>query len=85
MGDYLEEERFAVNFLVNEYGPWLRKSFDPDIDIPENTTALFSKRYRNFLNQRCGDLLNSITTVKDEGVIDMIDNIIRLTEPNKNE
>ena len=85
LGDYLEEERFAVNFLVNEYGPWLRKSFDPDIDIPENTTALFSKRYRNFLNQRCGDLLNSITTVKDEGVIDMIDNIIRLTEPNKNE
>ena len=86
LGDYLEEERFAVNFLTNEYGPWVRKSFDPDLgDDPENTKALFSKRHRNFLNQRCGDLYNIITTVKDEGVIDMINNIIRLTEPKNND
>ena len=38
---------------------------------------------RNFLNQRCGDLFNSLTAVKEEGIIDMINNIIRLTEPNK--
>ena len=83
LGDYLEEEKFAVNFLVNEYGPWLRKSFEPDFDDPENTKALFSKIHRNFINQRCGDLFNSLTAVKEEGVIDMINNIIRLTEPNK--
>jgi hypothetical protein len=86
LGDYLEEERFAVNFLVNEYGPWVRASFDPDLDNdPENTKALFSKRHRNFINQRAGDLFNSLKTVKDEGVVAMIDAIIRLTETNKND
>lgn len=83
LGDYLEEEKFAVNFLVNEYGPWSRRSFDPDLENdPEDVKALFSKVHRNFINQRCGDLYNSLTAVKDEGIIDMIDNIIRLTEPN---
>ncbi|MEP5911972.1 MAG: DUF6090 family protein, partial [Flavobacteriaceae bacterium] len=63
LGDYLEEEEYARNFLLHEYGPWTRKSFDPDIDDdPENTKALFSKRHRNFLNQRAGDLYNSLTT-----------------------
>jgi hypothetical protein len=83
LGDYLEEEKFAVNFLVNEYGPWIRKHNEPDlIDDPENTRIFFSKRHRNFINFRCGDLDNSLRTVKDEGVIDMINDIIRLTEPN---
>ena len=86
LGDYLEEEKFAVNFLTNEYGPWVRKSFDPDLDDdPGNTKALFSKIHRNFINQRCGDLYNSITTVKEEGVVAMINNIIRLTELKKND
>ena len=86
LGDYLEEEKFAVNFLTNEYRPWARKSFDPDFgDDPENTKALFSKRHRNFLNQRCGDLDNITSTVNDEGVIDMINNIIRLTQSNEND
>jgi len=85
LGDYLEEEKFAVNFLLNEYGPWVRASFDPDLgDDPENIKALFSKKHRNFINQRCGDLDNSLTTVKEEGVIAMIDDIIRLTEPEIN-
>jgi hypothetical protein len=84
LGDYLEEEKFAVNFLVNEYGPWSRKSFDPDLENdPDDVKALFSKTHRNFINQRCGDLHNSLTTVKDEGVIDMIEDIIRLTEPKR--
>ncbi|MEO9510998.1 MAG: DUF6090 family protein [Flavobacteriaceae bacterium] len=86
LGDYLEEEEYARNFLLHEYGPWTRKSFDPDIDDdPENTKALFSKRHRNFLNQRAGDLYNSLTTVKEEGVLHMIDEIIRLTEPKDND
>ena len=86
LGDYLEEERFAVNFLVNEYGPWIRENNEPDIgDDPVNIKILFSKRHRNFINQRCGDLYKSIITVKDEGVIDMINNIIRLTEPKNND
>ncbi|WP_147376092.1 hypothetical protein [Ichthyenterobacterium magnum] len=84
LGDYLEEEQFAVNFLNNEYGPWARASFDPDIsDDPENTKAFFSKRHRNFINQRAGDLDNNINTVKEEGVVAMINDIIRLTEPKQ--
>jgi hypothetical protein len=86
LGDYLEEEQFAVNFLTNEYGPWVRASFDPDIsDDPENTKAFFSKRHRNFINQRAGDLYNSLITVKEEGIVDMINDIIRLTETNNND
>ncbi|BAO75376.1 hypothetical protein WPG_1146 [Winogradskyella sp. PG-2] len=85
LGDYLEEEQFAVNFLTNEYGPWVRASFDPDLDDdPENTKAFFSKRHRNFINQRAGDLYNNLTTVKEEGVVAMINDIIRLTEPLNN-
>ena len=86
LGDYLEEEKFAINFLFNEYGPWARASFDPDLtDDPENTKAFFSKRHRNFINQRCGDLNNNLNTVEEEGVIAMINDIIRLTEPKIND
>jgi hypothetical protein len=81
LNDYLEEETFAMNFLFNEYGPWARENFDPDItDDPENTKAFFSKRHRNFINRRSGDLYNNLITVKEEGVIAMIHDIIRLTE-----
>lgn len=82
LNDYLEEEEFAINFLFYEYRPWARENFDPDLnDDPEYITAFFSKRHRNFLNQRAGDLYNNLTTVEEEGVTAMIDNIIRLTEP----
>lgn len=82
LNDYLEEEEFAMDFLFNEHGPWARASFDPDsANDPENTKALFSKNNRNFLNKRAGDLYNILTTVEEEGVITMIDEIIRLTEP----
>ncbi|WP_299117341.1 DUF6090 family protein [uncultured Winogradskyella sp.] len=84
--DYLEEEQFAVNFLTNEYGPWARASFDPDLtDDPENTKTFFSKRHRNFINQRIGDLHNNISTVEEEGVVTMINGIVRLTEPKNND
>jgi hypothetical protein len=85
LGDYLEEEKFAENFLLNEFGPWWKKSYEPDFDDPDNTKLMFSKIHRNFINQRRGDLFNCLTTVKEEGVIDMINNIIRLTEPNKDD
>jgi hypothetical protein len=85
LGDSLEEEKFAINFLFNEYGPWARASFDPDLtDDPENTRTFFSKRHRNFINQRSGDLYNNLNTVDEEGLIAMIDNIIRLTDPKIN-
>jgi len=80
LGDYLEEEEFAVNFLFYEYQPWAREHFDPDSDNdPENRKTFFSKRHRNFINQRAGDLYNNLTMVEEEGVIAMIDEIIRLT------
>ncbi len=83
LGDYLEEEKFAENFLYNEYGPWARTSFDPDAtDDPENSKAFFSKTHRNYIYQLKGDLYNSLKTVRDEGVVKMIDDIIRLTEPD---
>ncbi len=86
LGDYLEEEQFAMDFLFNEYRPWKRANFDPDLtDDPEYITAFFSKQHRNFLNQRAGDLDNNINTVHEEGVIAMIDNIIRLTEEEVND
>lgn len=85
LGDYLEEENFAVHFLTDEYGPWLRKTFEPDLDDPQNTKALFSKIHRNFIYQRCGDLNNNLTSVTEEGVVAMINDIIRITEPNKND
>jgi len=81
LGDYLEEEAFATNFLFKEYGPWARKSFDPDAtDDPENVKAFFSKTHRNYINQRIGDLSNNLQTVEEEGIIQMINDIIRLTE-----
>ncbi len=85
LADYLEEEQFAMNFLFNEYGPWARKSFDPDSNNdPENRKAFFSKQHRNFINKRTGDLQNNLNTVKEEGVLQMIHEIIRLTESGKN-
>ncbi|WP_350293748.1 DUF6090 family protein [uncultured Croceitalea sp.] len=86
LGDYLEEEAFSINFLFYEYAPWARENYDPDsTNDPENTKAFFSKRNRNFLNKRAGDLDNMLSTVKEEGVVDMIDDIIRLTEPEHND
>ncbi len=86
LGDYLEEEAFAVKFLFDEYGPWRRANFDPDIDDdPEYITAFFSKQHRNFVNRRCGDLFNNLKTVEEEGVIAMIDAIITLTEVRDND
>ena len=83
LGDYLEEEQFAADFLFNEYAPWTRASFDPDLtDDDENTKALFSKRHRNFIYQRIGDLNNNLNAVEEEGVAAMINDIIRLTEPS---
>lgn len=82
LGDYLEEEQFAINFLFNEYGPWTREAFEPDLDDDkESERALFSKKHRNFIYHRVGDLSNMISAAKDEGIITMIDEIIRLTEP----
>lgn len=75
LGDYLEEEEFGMQFLFSEYGPWARANIDP-----ENAKAIFSIQHQNFLFKRNGDLNNNITMVNEEGLSQMIDNIIRLTE-----
>ena len=85
LGDYLEEEQVASNLLSNEYRPWKNKNIDPDfIHDLESRKAFFSKNYRNYINQRAYDIYNMLNTVEEEGVIAMIDNIIRLTEPENN-
>ncbi|WP_086030399.1 DUF6090 family protein [Tenacibaculum holothuriorum] len=84
LGDYLEEEQLAVKFLYEEYGPWARSTFEPDLDNdPQSVKALFSKEYRNFTYHRVGDLKNMIDTANSEGIIDMINSIIKLTETDK--
>ncbi|MEM8508666.1 MAG: DUF6090 family protein [Bacteroidota bacterium] len=81
LSDYLEEEEYGANFLFYEYGPWARLHFDPDSDNDQdNVKALFSKEHRNFIYKRAGDLNNNITAVKEEGILKMINEIIRLTE-----
>lgn len=80
LGDYLEEEAFGVQFLFEEYNPWLWANYNPD-----NPAILFSIRNRNYLFKRNGDLNNNLTTVREEGVVDMIDEIIRLTETEAND
>ena len=77
----MEEEEYGANFLFYEYAPWARTNFDPDSDDdPNNTKALFSKEHRNFMYKRAGDLNNTITSVREEGILTMISEIIRLTE-----
>lgn len=76
LGDYLEEEEFGMQFLFNEYGPWARENIDP-----ENSIALFSIQHQNFVFKRIGDLNNNLTMVKEEGLAEMISEIMRLTEP----
>ncbi|MEM9000640.1 MAG: DUF6090 family protein [Bacteroidota bacterium] len=84
--DYLEEEEYGANFLFYEYDPWARLHFDPDSNNdPDNDKVLFSKTYRNFIYKRAGDLNNTITSVKEEGILKMINEIIRLTEPVSND
>lgn len=86
LGDYLEEENFAVNFLFNEYGPWARKNFEPDLnDDTENAKVFLSKQHRNFIYHRIGDLGNMINAAKSEGIVDMIEEIIQLTELKSND
>ena len=81
LADYLEEEEYGSNFLFYEYAPWVRTHFDPDSDDdPNNTKALFSKEHRNFIYKRAGDLNNNITAVREEGILRMINEIIRLTQ-----
>jgi len=75
LGDYLEEEEFGMRFLFNEYGPWSRENVNP-----ENAMALFSVQHQNFLYKRIGDLNNNLTMVYQEGLAEMINDIIRLTE-----
>lgn len=76
LGDYLEEEQFGQQFLFNEYGPWARANIDP-----ENAIALFRVQHQNFVFKRTGDLHNTMTMAREEGIFKMIDDIIRLTEP----
>ena len=86
LSDYLEEEEYGANFLFYEYGPWARLNFDPDSDNdPDNAKALFSKEHRNFIYKRAGDLNNNLLAVREEGILKMIREIIRLTEPVSND
>jgi hypothetical protein len=82
LGDYLEEEQFTMDVLFKEYGPYNRKHYDYENNFSEdNIRTWFGRREYNFREERTFGLEYVIETVESEGIISMIDDIIRLTEP----
>ncbi|MEM7160890.1 MAG: DUF6090 family protein [Bacteroidota bacterium] len=81
LDDYLEEEQFAMDFLFNEYSPYQLNNYNyEDFFCTENIQTWFDIREYNFRMKRRGDLGNMLTTVESEGIVDMIDDIIRYTK-----
>ena len=86
LGDYLEEEQFAMNFLFNEYYPFIRKNYNySNLFDPKNMEIWFSNQEYNYRETRKGDLGNMLQTVQEEGIVSMINDIIRLRETAVNQ
>ena len=86
LNDYLEEERFNWDFLFNEVQPWMRATYDfSNPRSEQNLRALFSPRQQNYNIVRTGSLANNIQSVEDEGILELITNIVRLTEEKSSE
>lgn len=82
LGDYLEEEDFTMEILFKEYYPFSRKHYDYENNFSEeNIRIWFGRREYNFREERTLGLEYVVKTVETEGIISMIDDIIRLTEP----
>lgn len=81
LGDYLEEEGFAMKFLFDEYFPWLRTSynFEDEFSSKNMDTWLGTREY-NYREERIAQLDYLIEVVETEGIVQIIDDIIRLTK-----
>ncbi|NQZ43011.1 MAG: hypothetical protein HRT65_01790 [Flavobacteriaceae bacterium] len=81
LGDYLEEEGFNMKFLFDEYYPWQRDVYEFEKPYSaENMAVWLGPKEYNFRWHRIGSLDYLLQVVEDEGVVQMIDGIIRLTE-----
>ncbi|WP_353779447.1 DUF6090 family protein [Winogradskyella sp. 3972H.M.0a.05] len=81
LGDYLEEEDFAMKFLFDEYYPWVRAAYNYEDEFSQqNMETWLSTREYNFREERITELEYLIEVVEREGIVKIIDNIIRLTE-----
>ncbi|WP_422106392.1 DUF6090 family protein [Winogradskyella sp.] len=81
LGDYLEEEQFAMDILFKEYFPFQRRSYDFEHPFsPDNMRTWFGPREFNFREERTYGLEYLLETVESEGIVSMINDIIRLTE-----
>ena len=70
-----------MDVLFKEYGPYNRKYYDYENNFSEdNIRTWFGRREYNFREERTFGLEYVIETVESEGIISMIDDIIRLTE-----
>lgn len=80
--DYLEEEESNVVFLTYEYSPWVRANYNFINPYSEANMALWMDvRENNYRFIRRAMLESTIKIANDEGMIPMIQEIIRLTEP----
>ena len=81
LGDYLEEEQFAMDILFKEYFPFNREVYDYENNFSEeNIRTWFGRREFNFRDERKLGLEYVLHAVESEGIISMIDDIIRLTD-----
>ncbi len=81
LGDYLEEETFAMKFLFDEYYPWLRANYNYEHEFSQqNMETWLGVREYNFRDERILQLEFLIDVVEREGIVQIIEDIIRLTE-----
>jgi hypothetical protein len=81
LSDYLEDERIN-NELFDEYRDWSRHIYDRT-KRPANSeyySLISSKEQKNFSVFRIWTLRGILKAVKEEGVIDLVDTIVTLTE-----
>jgi len=81
LSDYLEDER-ENNELIDDYRNW-RRSVYSFIKRPTNSEfyiLISSKEQTNFSVERIGTLRGLLKAVNEEGVIDLVETIVTLTE-----
>ncbi|MBT8257079.1 MAG: hypothetical protein KJO49_01300 [Bacteroidia bacterium] len=81
LGDYLEDERAHAQVL-NSFFDWSRFNFNfiEDEFHSDNVDIFFSKEHKNFLKEFDWTIRDLLVSVESEGVIDLVDAIITLTE-----
>ena len=83
LGDYLEEEEFARKFLFDYYYPYQTRTYEFETYFSEkNVKAWFGTMGYNNRAARIEGLESILYAIETEGILTMINDIIKLTEPN---